>query len=388
MDAYSKLQYDIQRTNNPSGSFGDLSGLGEPKFNVDGTPFTGPWGRPQRDGPALRALTLMRYLKAYNNTHPLLWTPADSRGQYKDLYTASMPPNSVIKADLEYVAHNWQASGFDLWEEVNGLHFFTAMVQLRALKEGAVVAGLFGDMGAAGYYKQQADALTTFIRNFWDNNKGHLVETLQSQRSGLDCGILVGTLQGTETTYAADEGVYPPWSDEILVTLLAFVKDMRNRFPINSAAAKSSDQLAGVGMGRYPEDLYDGDTTSVGNPWFLCTASVSEVFYRTASNAQQRTSFAVTSRNLAFWQAVLPNTFQNARTVTALDPAFRPAIRRLKEIGDSFLSVVQAHAGTQGDLSEEFDGVTGFMRGAADLTWSYGAFIDAVRRRRELPAVL
>src|SRR4051812_28309101 len=33
-----------------------LTGLGEPKFNVDGSAFTGPWARPQNDGPALRAI--------------------------------------------------------------------------------------------------------------------------------------------------------------------------------------------------------------------------------------------------------------------------------------------------------------------------------------------
>ena len=35
--------------------------LGEPKYNVNGTPFTGPWGRPQNDGPALRAITLIKF---------------------------------------------------------------------------------------------------------------------------------------------------------------------------------------------------------------------------------------------------------------------------------------------------------------------------------------
>lgn len=70
LGAYTSLSSDIQHTSNPSGTFDDLSGLGEPKFHVDGTPFTGSWGRPQRDGPALRALTLMHYLREYNASHP------------------------------------------------------------------------------------------------------------------------------------------------------------------------------------------------------------------------------------------------------------------------------------------------------------------------------
>lgn len=383
LSAYADLQYKLQHTDNPSGTFSDLSGLGEPKFNVDGSPFTGAWGRPQRDGPALRAITLMHYLRTYNNTHPSMWGTERGRAWYNILYTASMPPNSTIKADLEYVSHNWRSAGFDLWEEVNGLHFFTAMVQLRALREGTDLAAIFGDTGAADWYRQQADEISVWIQNFWDNTKAHLIETLGSGRSGLDCGIPLGSLHGTGQE-TGDEGVYPPWSDEVLVTLLALVQDMRNRFPIN-AGANSTDKLAGVGVGRYPEDVYDGDGVSGGNPWFLCTASVAEVLYRTALRATERTWLDVTERGIAFWQAVLPDEFSSQRNITTNDPAFHAAVQRLKEIGDNFLDVIRAHATADGELSEEFDKATGYERGAANLTWSYGAFIDAVRSRRRLP---
>src|SRR5688500_10336164 len=43
-----------QLTENPSG------GLGEPKFEAHGGAFTGAWGRPQNDGPALRAIALTK----------------------------------------------------------------------------------------------------------------------------------------------------------------------------------------------------------------------------------------------------------------------------------------------------------------------------------------
>src|SRR5688500_16671266 len=32
-----------------------LDFLGEPKFQADGSAFNDPWGRPQNDGPAIRA---------------------------------------------------------------------------------------------------------------------------------------------------------------------------------------------------------------------------------------------------------------------------------------------------------------------------------------------
>ena len=47
IDAYISVEAIIQQITNPSGSAGK-SGLGEPKFNIDGSAFTAPWGRPQR----------------------------------------------------------------------------------------------------------------------------------------------------------------------------------------------------------------------------------------------------------------------------------------------------------------------------------------------------
>lgn len=58
---YMTAQAKLQRVSNPSGTLSDGSGLGEPKFHVNITAFTEPWGRPQRDGPALRALALIDY---------------------------------------------------------------------------------------------------------------------------------------------------------------------------------------------------------------------------------------------------------------------------------------------------------------------------------------
>jgi glucoamylase len=35
-------------------------------------------------------------------------------------------------------------------------------------------------------------------------------------------------------------------------------------------------------------------------------------------------------------------------------------------------------------MSEQFDRVDGFERGARDLTWSYGAFLQAVEARKKM----
>lgn len=58
---YIDAQSLIQGISNPSGDLDDGTGLGEPKFNVNASAFTGSWGRPQRDGPALRATAMIAY---------------------------------------------------------------------------------------------------------------------------------------------------------------------------------------------------------------------------------------------------------------------------------------------------------------------------------------
>ena len=60
IEEYISSQAYIQTVSNPSGGLSS-GGLGEPKFNVDETAFTGSWGRPQRDGPALRATALISF---------------------------------------------------------------------------------------------------------------------------------------------------------------------------------------------------------------------------------------------------------------------------------------------------------------------------------------
>jgi glucoamylase len=47
IDNFFAAEAALQQVSNPSGLV-TTGGLGEPKFNIDGTAFTGSWGRPQR----------------------------------------------------------------------------------------------------------------------------------------------------------------------------------------------------------------------------------------------------------------------------------------------------------------------------------------------------
>jgi len=334
----------------------------------------------------------MAYVRAYNASHPELWGTLAGDAWFDPFYAAFMPPESVIKADLEYVSHYWKRKGFDLWEEVNGLHFFTAMVQYRALREGAVLATAFGDEGAAKWYVKQAELLSRFLGKFWDQGRGHLVATLETDRSGLDCSVLLGSIHGLLAEGVYDRPLYPPWSDEVLVSLLAFVKDQRMRFPINRLPATvdgKSRILEGIGLGRYPEDVYDGygDAPSGGNPWFLCTASAAEILYRAAEHFRSVPTITISQLGLPFYSALLANSSLNLSpdmTYTSDTAVFQEIVGRLKRVGDQFLEVVKRHADKDGRLSEQFDRVTGFERGARDLTWSYGAVLQVIRWRKKV----
>ena len=50
--AYITSQADLQLLDTPSGDLWH-GGLNEPKYHVDGSVFTGPWGRPQRYVPSV-----------------------------------------------------------------------------------------------------------------------------------------------------------------------------------------------------------------------------------------------------------------------------------------------------------------------------------------------
>ena len=86
--------------------------------------------------------------------------------------------------------------------------------------------------------------------SFWNKQHGHPVASLDNSRdrSGMDCALLLGALHGGQADL---------WSDKILEALVA---DMKERYPINRHSPPyhpEEDRLRGVGIGRYPEDLYE-----------------------------------------------------------------------------------------------------------------------------------
>ena len=96
IDNYVTSQIQQQQVSNPSGTV-STGGLGEPKFHIDLSAFTGGWGRPQRDGPALRATAIIAYAN---------WLIEQGNTTY---VTNTIWP--VLELDLNYVVANWNFTG-------------------------------------------------------------------------------------------------------------------------------------------------------------------------------------------------------------------------------------------------------------------------------------
>lgn len=305
------------------------AGLGEPKFYVTGQPYTGPWARPQNDGPALRAITLMQFMN---------WLIAHQEG---DSARKTVVP--VIQKDLLYVRDHWRDPSYDLWEEVKGDHFYTRMVQRRALLEGARMAGPLGLDGPQ--LAAQANLMSNEILKHWDATRGYFVATLNwtdgldYKASNLDASFVLGILHGH-----TDDGFLPYTDSRVLQTVQKVIDAFKPLYGVNAFAG-----VPGVAIGRYVEDRYAGENFNGGNPWVLLTAAMSQYLNRAA---------------LEFRMS------GNSRSA-----------RQYKDLADEMILRVKYHAPADGIFSEQIDRNTGFMTSARDLTWSHTEVLEALAAR-------
>ncbi|KAK6338609.1 hypothetical protein TWF696_009421 [Orbilia brochopaga] len=235
--------------------------------------------------------------------------------------------------------------------------------------EGAAFAQRLGDLTAAEMYKKTADRMLDTIRGFWNAEKGYIVETHGIQgRSGLDCGVLLGVLRAPY--------VFTPGSEQALATIEAMVKAFEGLYPINQ-----QNGGPGFGIGRYPEDTYDGvSTSSKGNPWFICTATVAHTIFAATSEFASVGSISVTQTSLGLFKRAYADAKEGVYKSGSSD--YNNIITGFKKLGDGFLEVVQRHGYQNGSFAEQFDRENGFNRGARDLTWSYEAVLGAMKARK------
>jgi glucoamylase len=342
IENYIVAQAKLQVVSNPSGSL-STGGLGEPKFNVDRSAFTGAWGRPQRDGPALRATTLIAYGK---------WLIANGQTS-----TASSILWPIISNDLSYVMANWNQTGFDLWEEVNGSSFFTIAAQHRALVEGASFATSIGQ--SCPGCVNQAPQVLCFLQSFW--NGQYVVANINQNngRTGKDANTILGSIHTFDPQAGCDASTFQPCSDKMLANHKVLVDSFRSIYSINSG--KNAGVAAAVG--RYPEDSYYN-----GNPWYINTAAAAELLYDALYQWNRIGSLTVTSTSLAFFKDFSSSV--TAGTYASTSSTYQTLTTAIKNYADGFMSIIETYTPTNGSISEQFDRNTGSQLSAYDLTWS------------------
>ncbi|KAI0409703.1 carbohydrate-binding module family 20 protein [Xylaria palmicola] len=360
IENFIRSQAIVQTVANPSGTFlPNGAGLGEPKYNVDLARYNGAWGRPQRDGPALRAIALITYSN---------WLV--SHGQKQKAKTVVWP---VISNDLSYVGQYWNSTGFDLWEEVQGSSFFTTQNQLRALVEGEALARTLG-VQCTGC--DQAPQVACFLHeSFW--NGEYFVANINSEdgRTGKDANTLLGSISVFDLSAKCDDASIQPCNSRALSNFKAFVDSFRDAalYPINEGVP----QTEGIALGRYTEDVY-----FTGNPWYLITTGAAEYLYDAVAQWKAQGYIIIDKTSIAFFQDIYPAAQAKTYRPAGKHSEFPSILKAVSKYADSFVAVVEKYAPADGSLAEQFNKTAPFNpASAADLTWSYAAFVSMAERR-------
>ncbi|TIA56047.1 extracellular glucoamylase protein [Aureobasidium pullulans] len=348
---YISAQANLQQVNNPSGGLCS-GGLAEPKFEVNLTPFTGAWGRPQRDGPALRATAMIaysRYLIANGNTttvNNIIWP--------------------IVQNDLSYVTQYWNQTGFDLWEEINSSSFFTTAVQYRALIEGNNLATQLGK--SCPNCVSQAPLVLCFLQSYWTGS--YALSNTGGGRSGKDANSILTSIHIFDPAASCDSITFQPCSDKALANHKVVTDSFRSIYNINKGIAQGS----GVAVGRYPEDSYYN-----GNPWYLNTFAAAEQLYDAIYQWKKIGSISITSISLPFFKDVYSSA--TVGTYASSTTTFTSIVNAVQTYADSYMSIAQKYTPQSGALAEQYNRADGTPLSAADLTWSYAAFLTAYNAR-------
>lgn len=308
-----------------------------------------PWTE-QADGPALQTVAL---LQAFAQLDP----PSQAAAA------------EVIGKNLDFILGHLPDPTFNLWEEHSGYSFFARAAQLRCLRAissntiGIAVPQAAGDAIAW---------LETALAGHW-NGTCYLSVLAPSDAgpvpviSGYDPNIdivmaaVYGGIAFTDTRMLATAAQLRfQWADSSSPSL----------YPVNV-----TDAGLGMGplLGRYPGDNYDGDVSHPvpgGHPWALTTANFAELYFQLASEVASTQSVPHDELSSDFFAQV---------GIGANTPPDE-AVALLDNAGDAMLQAIIYHSDNL-ELSEQFDGTSGWEKSVRDLTWSYAAFLSAVRAK-------
>lgn len=386
IEEYINAQAHLQTVSNPSGDLSNGAGLAEPKFNVDLTAFTGAWGRPQRDGPALRAIALIDFgnwlivcctlsilmiITDKNRTTDIPPTLSTMFGLLSATICRMLPSTGARLALVSFSISRLALSidtnfPLDLWEEVNSMSFFTVANQHRSLVEGSAFASRVG--ASCSWCDSQAPQILCYMQSFWTGS--YINANTGGGRSGKDANTVLASIHTFDPAATCDDTTFQPCSSRALANHKVYTDSFRSVYSLNSGIAEG----VAVAVGRYPEDSYYN-----GNPWFLSNLAAAEQLYDAIYQWNKIGSITIDSTSLAFFKDVYSSAATG--TYAAGSTAFTSIVNAVKTYADGYVSIVQAHAMTNGSLSEQYDKTSGLSLSARDLTWSYAALLTANMRR-------
>jgi glucoamylase len=317
--------------------------LAHATYTLDGQ----PWEQrpdPQNDGPALQTLAILRAI-------PVL--PPEARAVAL----------KVAQKNVDWLAAHAGEPSQNLWEERDGQSFFTLAVQRRCLT--AVRDGVEG-LTVPANVEALIETLSAQLDDHWQGPYGYYCSLDPTNYQPIDydpnADIVMASVYGDV-----------PCTDPKLLASAAAVRAWCQKYPINQSDAPSAGPL----IGRYPGDIYDGDTTdettSTGHPWMLCSANFAELYYTLAA--------ALPTSPTLLGDATARPFFDQLQIAATTPPA--DAAQALRHAGDRILLSIARHSDHLA-LSEQVDVNTGYEKSVHDLTWSYAAFLSAVRARDQL----
>jgi glucoamylase len=252
---------------------------GETRVNPDGTLDISSWPRPQHDGPALRALTLMRW-------------QCSARLQ-PDLDAAV---SALLSADLAYTQKHWREPCFDLWEEELGLHYYTLCLAGAALAAGAAFLLQQGDARGAQSADADATAIRQLLDDYWLEDQGYYKSRVlaSGQRSAkeLDIAVVLAVLHGGGSSQR--HSVHDP-------RLHATLARLESLFDASYAINRERAAAQGPAMGRYAGDVYYS-----GGAYYFSTLAAAEFCFRAAVGATG--AQALINRGNAYLETVRRHT--------------------------------------------------------------------------------
>jgi glucoamylase len=331
--------------------------FGEPRYNADGSFDVMKWARPQNDGPALRALTVMRFFS--------LDGFSESAGE---------AARKLLRHDLDYIHAHWREPCFDLWEEESGYHYHTRLVHYAALDTGSAFMQSVGEMNRAMSFADSACQLLAELDAHFESEdgvyRGRLTEGSRatSQPRRLDISVILAVVQ-TNRRFGAHSVVDP----RMLATMSALEGLFEQQYLIN----RTRPAECAPALGRYEEDSYFS-----GGAYYFSTLGAAQFYFLLAEAIAEEKNVEAAEEEQSLIEPL--NEALGVSCIEAMAAQQHPESLAEAALcrGDMFLTMVRLYTPASGELSEQFDQNDGAPASARNLSWSYAAFLTACAARQ------